>query len=302
MALLFWFFSFVISTLALPQNSSADLQSTWMSSHSCTFNYQATMTNITFHNCTTLSGSYVSWYTCTLKCCNGLRDIDYIHPTIDAINECQNNTLSDGSNVPIIIMGVLVAIFGIIVFICFCSVTCRLIRSFRAANHIGPDEEEFESVEWEEETQLNNKIEQLVWSSNFQKKRSLEIIDTPCSICLEDNTTAELFCKHQYHPICIGSWLRKGYVCPFCRRDNIQGIKVYCQECRLRYLVCTRTLMRKDADKLPTICGSCTNAKLLVQLDVELPVSSDFIFDHEASNEKIIQNEGEYVFAMEHIP
>ena len=60
--------------------------------------------------------------------------------------------------------------------------------------------------------------------------------------------------------------------------------------------------MRKDADKLPTICGSCTNAKLLVQQDVELPVSSDFIFDHEASNEKIIQNEGEYVFAMEHIP
>jgi hypothetical protein len=112
-------------------------------------------------------------------------------------------------------------------------------------------------VEWERETQINSKGGQLVWSGMARRRNRLRVSEEPCTICLEANTTAELFCGHQYHPRCIGAWLRKSRCCPCCRRQDIQGVKVYCRSCRWRYIVCTAVLVAKAGEELAGECESC---------------------------------------------
>lgn len=98
-------------------------------------------------------------------------------------------------------------------------------------------------IEWLNEPDVNHKDSPIIWSSRARKWHKLKISDEPCAICLEPRTTAELFCRHQYHPKCIGEWLRKSNACPCCRLEDIRGIKVYCDDCRWRYFVCVKTMI-----------------------------------------------------------
>ena len=78
---------------------------------------------------------------------------------------------------------------------------------------------ETKDVEWKYEKEVNYRLfDPIVWSYQSDRDKPLKITGQACSICLEENTTCELFCGHQYHPICIGDWLKKSSGCPCCRR------------------------------------------------------------------------------------
>jgi len=53
----------------------------------------------------------------------------------------------------------------------------------------------------------------------FQLNQIENIVNTPCSICLEINEKhwSKLPCQHQYHTECILNWLTQNPNCPICR-------------------------------------------------------------------------------------
>jgi hypothetical protein len=110
--------------------------------------------------------------------------------------------------------------------------------------------------------EINNISNSIEWSSKASRQNRLKYSDQPCTICLEEYTTAELYCRHQYHPKCIGQWLRKSIFCPCCRREDIKGVKIYCEICRWRYFICSRLLIAKVGLDLPKRCQVCAQHRL----------------------------------------
>jgi hypothetical protein len=56
------------------------------------------------------------------------------------------------------------------------------------------------------------------------KPPPLKKLTTPidCAICTESaKVVKELNCKHQYHELCINTWLSVSKTCPFCRAEQI---------------------------------------------------------------------------------
>jgi hypothetical protein len=51
--------------------------------------------------------------------------------------------------------------------------------------------------------------------------------------------------------------MRKSSTCPSCRREDIKGVKIYCNTCRWRYYICTRSLVAANAKDLPMKCDDC---------------------------------------------
>ena len=56
------------------------------------------------------------------------------------------------------------------------------------------------------------------WSSLAKIDREIMNSGQNCAVCLDGEATAQLDCGHQYHPKCIGDWLRRSKGCPCCRR------------------------------------------------------------------------------------
>lgn len=90
----------------------------------------------------------------------------------------------------------------------------------------------------------------------------MKTAEDSCSICLENGPSAELYCGHQYHLSCIGDWLSRSQCCPCCRLQNVRGVKVYCQGCRWRYYLCTRSLVGSEGHALPLKCQNCTGTSV----------------------------------------
>lgn len=65
---------------------------------------------------------------------------------------------------------------------------------------------------------IRNKI-----NVNFKKKNN-ECNIYECSICIDDDEKSNcvLDCKHQFHKLCIETWLKMYNTCPLCRASNIE--------------------------------------------------------------------------------
>ena len=81
--------------------------------------------------------------------------------------------------------------------------------------------------------------------------------DSTCSICLEEASNAELFCRHAYHPQCIALWLKKSNFCPLCHREDIRSAKIYCPSCLTQYFLCRKNFLIINSPKLSGNCVEC---------------------------------------------
>jgi hypothetical protein len=229
-------------------------ESLYLPASGCTFSYAKTnsSTVLTFDHCYSLTLSSSSWSTCFSLCCSSSNLTSYPSLTPDALKYCQSMNEVDNAFSPLMLGLSLTLIFVVMMFFLCC--VCRCYRRVETRSSIVHANTEVKTVEWVEEKGVNFKVTgKIVWSDRANCAKPLMATEQSCSICLDEGTTAELVCGHQYHPFCIGDWLSKNYVCPCCRRD-IKGIKIYCNLCKWRYFVCSRTLIASGSRSLPTRC------------------------------------------------
>jgi len=72
------------------------------------------------------------------------------------------------------------------------------------------------------ESYINERKKRIRKDTKFHKyDSSLLIIDTVCSICLdnfeENENISTLKCNHSFHNKCIEAWLDTNFTCPMCR-------------------------------------------------------------------------------------
>jgi hypothetical protein len=194
-----------------------------MDSSGCVFSFTSTP-SFQFLNCTSKSGDSSEWRTCLGRCCPSVQDQ---RPSMAALELCKLNSPYLAPTLVIVMMIVFLSTLGVLVVLCFFFVLFKVIRAQTSSNRVLP-QLTITQVEWSNENSFNSDIKELQWSDAAKRERVLPEVG-PCAICLEDNTTAELYCGHQYHPACIGSWLRKRSCCPCCRLANLRGAKIHCK-------------------------------------------------------------------------
>ena len=122
----------------------------------------------------------------------------------------------------LIVAGVVLATVLCIAFTCR---ICSRLKIKKIQGHIKRPARKGLKVKWSLKASMNEQIES----------------GGPCSICLEEETFAQLSCRHQFHLWCISLWLKKNACCPCCRREGIRRIRVYCNSCHWRYFMVERT-------------------------------------------------------------
>ena len=142
-------FVLIIAAIKADQPPNA-IQSIYVNATGCTLNYYSPPNNFSFVGCTTSSGDSNNWNTCVSRCCQDTKSIDTNTPSLLAIVECRNGVGSSGTSVAIIIMGVLVGVFSLIVILCFCVVTCRIVGNYQLRARIINNAEVVSEVEWTE--------------------------------------------------------------------------------------------------------------------------------------------------------
>jgi hypothetical protein len=242
----------VLVTLIGAQGINAQ-DAMYISDTDCTFRYALNPYYFTFYYCSQGSSNQLAhtWSICLSQCCPSMPQT-YDYPSFNALSICQENNSHPAAPVLVIIIAV-VASVCLLVTVCLLCVWCRSLKP----RHKIVNDTEVSEVEWQEEEEFNNGGETIKWSVNAREENTLADENVACSICLDEGTLAELFCRHRYHTACIGAWLAKSNYCPYCRMSNIRGIKIYCSNCRWRYFVATINLISQHARELPILCETC---------------------------------------------
>lgn len=121
------------------------------------------------------------------------------------------------------------AINGIFGFLCFTLIAthcfmslCRIWDDRRSNRFQRLENERIRRENLRRERYNNDRKKRIQEETKIQKyDSSLLIIDTACSICLdnfeEDENISTLKCNHSFHNKCIEAWLDTNFTCPMCR-------------------------------------------------------------------------------------
>ena len=163
-------FSFLCLALFITSVNSSPVKSIYISDTSCTFFYQHSNSTFTFQYCLLSSQlTYSMWNLCISNCCPQMPAGDYSVPLLSTLKVCKvNNNSESSSNGLLLVMTLIITLFGLVILVCLCVVLCRVCRILKKTGQVG--NEQIKSVEWTDETEINDKLEgQLTWSGHAHK-------------------------------------------------------------------------------------------------------------------------------------